>query len=96
MKRPGSQTTEREAEVRDDSVREDDRTREERRTFRALLHNCRQKGLASQARDRADLGAYLRGFASYVHMVHPDEGTEFLRQVEELLGPEADGPEETP
>ena len=24
---------------------------------------------------------YLRGFASYIHMVHPEEGTELLRQV---------------
>jgi retron-type reverse transcriptase len=70
--------------------------REERRRFRAVLHNCRAHGLASQARGRADLGAYLRGFASYVHMVHPEEGAELLRQVEELLGPEAEGPEETP
>jgi hypothetical protein len=69
--------------------------REERRRFRALLHNCRQHGLASQARGRADLGAYLRGFASYVHMVDPEEGIELLRQVEELLGPEADGTEES-
>src|SRR5262249_25037535 len=70
--------------------------REERRRFRAVLHNCRRHGLASQARGRADLGAYLRGFASYVHMVYPDEGAELLRQVEELLGPEAEGPGETP
>ena len=69
--------------------------REERRRFRAVLHNCRHHGLASQARGRADLGTYLRGFASYVHMVYPEEGAEFLRQVEELLGPEAEGPEET-
>lgn len=70
--------------------------REERRRFRAMLHNCRRHGLASQARGREDLAAYLRGFASYVHMVHPDEGAELLLQVEELLGPEAEGPEETP
>jgi retron-type reverse transcriptase len=62
--------------------------REERRRFRALLHNCRRDGLASQARGREDLGAYLRGFASYVHMVDPDEGAELLRQVNEMLGPE--------
>lgn len=68
--------------------------REDRRRFRALLHNCRQHGLESQARERKDLGAYLRGFASYVHMVQPDEGAELLRQVDELLGPEAEGPEE--
>src|SRR5204863_1160144 len=38
--------------------------REDRRNFRALLHNCRRHGLASQARGRTDLAAYLRGFAS--------------------------------
>ncbi len=70
--------------------------REERRRFRALLHNCRQHGLLSQARGRGDLGSYLRGFASYVHMVYPEEGTELLQQIEELLGPEVEGPEETP
>jgi hypothetical protein len=69
--------------------------REERRRFRAVLHNCRRHGLASQARGREDLGAYLRGFASYVQMVYPGEGAELLRQVDELLGPEAEAPEET-
>jgi hypothetical protein len=62
--------------------------REERRRFRALLHNCRRHGLASQARGRDDLAAYLRGFASYVHMVDPVEGAKLLFQIEELLGPE--------
>jgi retron-type reverse transcriptase len=66
--------------------------REERRRFRAILHNCRAHGLESQAHGRSDFTAYLRGFASYVHMVHPEEGREFLRAVEELLGPE-DAPE---
>jgi retron-type reverse transcriptase len=70
--------------------------REERRRFRALLHNCRRHGVASQARGHADLGGYLRGFASYVHMVDPGEGAELLHQVEELLGPEGDGAEATP
>jgi retron-type reverse transcriptase len=64
--------------------------REARRRFRATLHNCRTHGVASQARDHPRFKAYLRGFASYVHMVHPDEGTELLRQVEELLGSECD------
>jgi hypothetical protein len=70
--------------------------REERRRFRAILHNCRCHGVASQARGRADFGAYLRGFASYVHMVDPDEGAELLREVDALLGPDAAEPEETP
>ncbi len=69
--------------------------REDRRRFRAMLHNCRKHGLESQARDLGDLPSYLRGFASYVHMVHPEEGAELLLQVEELLGPEAEGPEQT-
>ena len=69
--------------------------REERRRFRALLHNCRVHGIASQARGRENLQAYLRGFAHYIHMVHPEEGAAFLKQVDELLGPEADSPEES-
>lgn len=62
--------------------------REARRRFRAILHNCERLGLASQARGRseAELADYLRGFASYLHMVHPEEGTELLAQVEALLG----------
>ena len=59
-----------------------------------LLHNCRRHGGVPSLAGR-DPGAYLRGFASYVHMVYPDEGAEFLRQVDELLGPEAGAPEET-
>ena len=64
--------------------------REERRRFRAILHNCRLHGLAAQSRGHPRFASYLRGFASYIHMVHPEEGEELLRQVEELLGPEAD------
>jgi RNA-directed DNA polymerase len=64
--------------------------REQRRQFRAILHNCRTHGVASQARDRKDFASYLRGFASYVHMVQPEEGAELLRQVEELLGPDTE------
>ena len=67
--------------------------RDERRRFRAILHNCRQHGVESQARDHPRFTAYLRGFASYIHMVHPEEGAELLRQVNELLGPESDGEE---
>ncbi|MCI0455421.1 MAG: reverse transcriptase family protein [Gemmataceae bacterium] len=65
--------------------------REERRRFRAILNNCRKHGLESQARGHPRFGDYLRGFASYIHMVHPDEGQELLRQVDELLGPEKEG-----
>jgi RNA-directed DNA polymerase len=64
--------------------------RRARRRFRAILHNCRTHGLASQARGRPDFPAYLRGFASYVHMVQPIEGRLLLDEVEALL----DGAEE--
>jgi retron-type reverse transcriptase len=68
--------------------------REERRRFRAMLHNCRKHGIESQARGRSDFASYLRGFASYVNMVDPEEGAELLKQVAELLGPDEE-PEET-
>jgi hypothetical protein len=63
--------------------------RDERRRFRAVLHNCRKHGVESQARGRPRFAEYLRGFASYVHMVDPEEGKTLLAQVDELLGPEA-------
>ena len=62
--------------------------RNERRRFRAILHNCRKFGLASQAQGRKDFVGYLRGFASYVHMVHPQEGQRLLEEVEALLAQE--------
>jgi hypothetical protein len=65
--------------------------REERRRFRAILHNCREHGLASQARGNARFADYLRGFASYVHMIHPEEGTALLREVDQILGADAEG-----
>ncbi len=70
--------------------------REERRRFRATLHNCRKYGVASQARGRVRFAHYLRGFASYVHMIHPEEGAELLREVEALLGPEMSEPPQVP
>ena len=63
--------------------------RRERRRFRAILHNCRKHGVASQSGGRADFADYLRGFASYVHMVQPEEGRQLLDEVEALL--QADG-----
>jgi hypothetical protein len=64
--------------------------RDERRRFRAILHNCKVHGVESQARDHPRFTEYLRGFASYVHMVQPAEGVELMREVEELLGPETE------
>lgn len=68
--------------------------RRQRRRFRAILHNCRAHGVASQARGRANFKGYLRGFASYIHMVHPTEGRELLKEVADLLGddPRTDEP----
>ena len=72
--------------------------RDQRRRFRAILHNCRVHGVASQDRGNPGFADYLRGFASYIHMVHLEEGKELLRQVDELLGPERhpDGEEASP
>ncbi len=67
--------------------------REERRRFRAILHNCRQQGVASQSRGNPGFGDYLRGYASYLHMVHPEEGAGLLREVADLLGPDTEGEE---
>jgi retron-type reverse transcriptase len=66
--------------------------RPERRRFRAILHNCVTQGIESQARGRKDFAGWLRGYASYIHMVHPKEGAELLRQVAGLVGPEPEEP----
>jgi hypothetical protein len=66
--------------------------RGERRRFRAVLHNCKTHGVESQARGRRDFAGWLRGYAAYIHMVHPEEGVELLRQVEDLLGAEPEEP----
>jgi retron-type reverse transcriptase len=68
--------------------------RSERRRFRAILHNCKTHGIESQARGRKDFVGWLRGYASYIHMVHPEEGADLLREVAELLGTEEE--EQTP
>jgi RNA-directed DNA polymerase len=62
--------------------------RTERRKFRAILHNCQKHGIESQARGRTDMVGYLRGYASYINMIHPQEGQELLARVEALLGAE--------
>jgi hypothetical protein len=68
--------------------------RDERRRFRAILHNCRKHGVESQAKGNAKFSEYLRGFASYINMVHPEEGGELLKQVDDLLGTDRGGEEE--
>jgi RNA-directed DNA polymerase len=57
-----------------------------RREFRALLHNCKVHGVASQARGRDDFADYLRGFAAYVQMVQPELGSRWAAEVDTLLG----------
>ena len=60
-----------------------------RHAFRAVLHNCRKHGLASQAKGRKDFASYLLGFASYVKMVQPELGRKLRAEVRELLAAEA-------
>jgi hypothetical protein len=67
-----------------------------RRRLRAILHNCRKRGVESQAGDKPGFLEYLCGLASYIHMVNPQEGTELLRQVDELLQQEEVNGEEEP
>lgn len=63
--------------------------REARRRFRAILSNCRQHGVASQARGRADFVDYLRGFAAYIKMVQPELGARLVAEVEGILTADA-------
>lgn len=60
--------------------------RRQRRKLRAILHNCRKHGVASQSKGKPGFGDWLRGYASYVHMIHPSDGAEMLAEVQELLG----------
>lgn len=59
--------------------------REDRRRFKAILANCRRHGVESQARGRENFAAWLRGYAAYVRMVHPELGVKWQREVEEIL-----------
>ncbi len=59
--------------------------RDERRTFKAILANCKKHGVESQARGRENFPAWLRGYAAYVRMVHPKLGEKWQREIEELL-----------
>lgn len=65
--------------------------REQRRQLRAILHNCRRHGVASQARGRVNFASWLRGYAAYIHMVHPEEGRKLLREVEDVLRRDSGG-----
>jgi RNA-directed DNA polymerase len=65
--------------------------REERRRFRAILHNCEKHGVKSQEKGNKKFRSYLRGYASYLNMVHPEEGAELLERVAKLLAAESEG-----
>jgi RNA-directed DNA polymerase len=60
--------------------------RADRKRFRAILHNCKKHGVASQAKGRDDFEAYLAGYAAYVQMVEPALGRRWALEVEQLLG----------
>lgn len=60
--------------------------RADRRRFRAILANCKNHGVASQAREHPDFAAYLAGYAAYVHMVQPELGRAWVAEVAQLLG----------
>ncbi len=60
--------------------------RAERKRFRAILHNCKKHGVASQANGRDDFAAYLAGYAAYVQMIEPALGRRWVDEVERLLG----------
>lgn len=60
--------------------------RADRKRFRAILHNCKKHGVASQANGRTNFEAYLAGYAAYVHMVEPALGTTWVTEVARLLG----------
>jgi RNA-directed DNA polymerase len=65
--------------------------RDDRRRFRAILHNCKTTGIAAQATRSgrgtdSDFKAYLAGYAAYIHMVDPVLGKAYLDEVAALLG----------
>lgn len=60
--------------------------RADRKRFRAILHNCKKHGVASQAQGRDDFEAYLAGYAAYVQMVEPALGRRWASEVDRLLG----------
>jgi RNA-directed DNA polymerase len=62
--------------------------RPQRRRFRAMLHNCRKHGIESQAGGNPAFASYLRGFASYLYMVHPEEGKQAMAELDEIFGRE--------
>jgi hypothetical protein len=59
--------------------------RADRRRLRAILHQCRNEGLAAAARGRDDFATWLRGEVAWVHAVQPELGARLRAEVEALL-----------
>lgn len=60
--------------------------RRDRRRFRAIVHNCEKHGIESQRKGRENFEDWLRGYASWIRMVHPEEGAALHRRIGEILG----------
>ncbi len=58
--------------------------RDDRRRFKAILHNCKKHGVQSQARGRPNFRSWLTGYAAFVHMVQPELGKRWLEEIERL------------
>lgn len=57
------------------------------RRLRAILHQARHRGLASQNRDdHPNFVGWLRGMIAYVEMVNPEQGAKLRRDFESLSG----------
>ena len=59
--------------------------REQRRRLRAILHDAEKNGLQAAARGRPRFTSWLRGYAAYINMVHPEEGAEIVSRVRSLI-----------
>ncbi|MCC7538040.1 MAG: RNA-directed DNA polymerase [Deltaproteobacteria bacterium] len=59
--------------------------RDARRRFRAILHDCRQRGVTAEATGHEEPRAYLLGFSAYVQMVQPATGAKLRAEVLALL-----------
>ena len=59
--------------------------REQRRRLRAILHDAEKNGLQAAARGRPRFASWLRGYAAYINMVHPEEGAEMVTRVRKLI-----------
>jgi hypothetical protein len=59
--------------------------RDARRRFRAVLHDCEQRGVSVETTGHEEPRAYLLGFAAYVAMVQPEAGAKLRAEVKRVL-----------